>query len=238
MFKKFSFLILVLLVSACKKEQQVKVIPTTIITFDSLSSPTLDTISLEKFVPKAAPAIDSIFVQLTEYSDTFEYDLKYATPNNFLNQQVYDCAACYLRYKTVVALLAAQDDFSKLGYRLKIYDCYRPLDVQKIMWAILPGTNYVANPAKGSVHNRGGAVDLTLIDSLGVELDMGTNFDFFGPEAHHTYTNLSESVLANRKLLKEIMEKHDFKAIYSEWWHYNYKPARYDAVSNFTWDCI
>lgn len=238
MFNKLYFLVLLLLLTACKNEQPVEVIPTTIITFDSLNTPTLDTISLEKFVPKAAPAIDSIFVQLTDYSDAFEYDLKYATPNNFLGQQVYDCAACYLRYKTVVALIAAQNDFAKAGYRLKLFDCYRPLDVQKKMWDILPGTNYVANPKKGSVHNRGGAVDLTLVDSLGIELDMGTDFDYFGPEAHHTYTYLPENVLKNRKLLKEIMEKHNFKSIYSEWWHYNYTPARYDEVSNFTWECI
>jgi len=237
MFNKFYFLVLVLLVIACKKEQQVKVIPTTIITFDSLSSPTLDTISLEKFVPKAVPAIDSIFVKLSDYSDVFEYDIKYATSDNFLKQPVYDCAACYLRYKTVTALLAAQVDFAKQGYRLKLFDCYRPLDVQKKMWTILPGTNYVANPAKGSIHNRGGAVDLTLVDSLGIELDMGTAFDFFGPEAHHSYTNLPQNVLDNRKLLKNTMEKHNFKSIYSEWWHYNFIPARYDTVSNFTWEC-
>jgi zinc D-Ala-D-Ala dipeptidase len=237
MFNKLLFLVFTLCIISCKKNQPTEIVPTTIIIFDSLSNPTLDTISLEKFIPKDAPAIDSIFVKLTDYSNSFEYDIKYATTDNFLNEPVYDCEACYLRYKTVVALLAAQEDFSKLGYRLKIFDCYRPLDVQKKMWAILPGTNYVANPAKGSVHNRGGAVDLTLVDSFGIELDMGTPFDFFGPEAHHTFTNLPESVLANRKLLKETMEKHNFKSIYSEWWHYNYKPARYDAISNFNWNC-
>jgi len=238
MFQKLPIVLFLVLFIACKKQEKIEIIPTTIITLDSLNNPSVDTISIEKFMPKPAPELDSVFVKLSDYSDAFEYDIKYATPNNFLKQQVYDCGACYLRYKTVSALLAVQHDLSKQGYRLKIYDCYRPLDVQKKMWNILPGTHYVANPAKGSIHNRGGAVDLTLVDSLGVELDMGTDFDFFGPEAHHTYRNLSENVLSNRKLLKEAMEKHNFKSIYSEWWHYNYQPARHDPVSNFTWDCI
>ncbi|UYW00915.1 M15 family metallopeptidase [Flavobacterium agricola] len=237
MFKKLLFSTFLVAALACKKQDVTEVVPVTIITLDSLNTPSIDTISLPKFEPKPAPELDSIFVKLSDYSDAFEYDLRYATPNNFLAQQVYDCGQCYLRYKTVVALIAAQEDFNKLGYRLKLYDCYRPLDVQKKMWQILPGTNYVANPAKGSVHNRGGAVDLTLVDSLGVELDMGTDFDFFGPEAHHAFTDLDEKVLQNRTLLKQTMEKHHFKSIYSEWWHYNFLPARKDPVSNFTWSC-
>ena len=237
MFKKILLFATFPLLFSCKDDKPTKVIPTTIIKIDSTNTPTLDTISVEKFMPKQAPELDSIFVKLTDYSDSFEFDMRYATPNNFLNEQVYDCAECYLRYKTVAALLAAQQDFSKKGYRLKIFDCYRPVSVQEKMWKILPGTNYVANPKKGSVHNRGGAVDITLVDSLGVELDMGTDFDFFGPEAHHSYTNLPAEVLNNRNLLKTTMEKHNFKSIYSEWWHYNFRPARYEPVSNFNWNC-
>tara|TARA_R110000850_G_scaffold269422_1_gene401489 strand:+ start:14460 stop:15176 length:717 start_codon:yes stop_codon:yes gene_type:complete len=180
---------------------------------------------------------DTSFVNIQTLSSYFVLDLKYATTDNFLKQKVYDCPECFLRISTAKALVKANKEFIKKGFRIKLYDCYRPLDVQKKMWKILPGTNYVANPKKGSKHNRGAAVDLTLVDSLGNELDMGTKFDFFGPEAHHTYTKHSKQVLANRKLLKETLAKYNFKSIYNEWWHYEFRPERYSTVSNFKWKC-
>jgi D-alanyl-D-alanine dipeptidase len=180
---------------------------------------------------------DTSFVNIETLSSDFVLDLKYATPDNFLKQKVYDCPECFLRISTAKALVKANQELIKKGFRIKLYDCYRPLDVQKKMWKILPGTNYVANPKKGSKHNRGAAVDLTLVDSLGNELNMGTKFDFFGPEAHHTYLKHSKEVLANRKLLKETLAKHNFKSIYNEWWHYEFRPERHSTVSNFKWKC-
>ena len=179
----------------------------------------------------------SDFVRLKDLSPDFVYELKYATPDNFLKQAVYDCGECYLRKSTAEALVKANKDFIQLGYRIKLFDCYRPLSVQKKMWKILPGTHYVANPAKGSKHNRGAAVDLTLVDAQGKELNMGTPFDFFGKEAHHTYTEHSKEVLENRKLLKETLDKLNFKSIYSEWWHYEYRPEMQSKVENFEWQC-
>ena len=179
----------------------------------------------------------SDFVRLKDLSADFVYELKYATPDNFLKQAVYDCGECYLRKSTAEALVKANEAFKQLGYRIKLFDCYRPLSVQKKMWKILPGTHYVANPAKGSKHNRGAAVDLTLVDVQGKELNMGTPFDFFGKEAHHTYTQHSKEVLENRKLLKETLDKFNFKSIYSEWWHYEYRPEMQSKVENFEWQC-
>ncbi len=179
----------------------------------------------------------SDFVRLEDLSSDFVYELKYATPDNFLKQAVYDCGECYLRKSTAEALVKANKDFIQLGYRIKLFDCYRPLSVQKKMWKILPGTHYVANPAKGSKHNRGAAVDLTLVDAQGKELNMGTPFDFFGKEAHHTYNEHSKEVLENRKLLKETLDKYNFKSIYSEWWHYEYRPEMQSKVENFEWQC-
>jgi D-alanyl-D-alanine dipeptidase len=106
---------------------------------------------------------DSTFVNLKAYSEDFQYDMKYATEDNFLKLKVYDCAECYLRLKTVKALIRANASFKELGYRIKIFDCYRPLSIQKKMWELVPNPSYVANPSKGSIHNRGGAVDLTLV---------------------------------------------------------------------------
>lgn len=191
----------------------------------------------EKSNALSAERSDTTFVNLKEYSSDFVYDMKYATEDNFLKAKVYDCAECFLRLKTVKALIEANNKFIKKGYKIKIFDCYRPLDIQKKMWEIVPDPEYVANPAKGSIHNRGGAVDITLVDASGKELDMGTPFDFFGAEAGHNYPNLSDEVKENRKLLKKIMLKKGFNSFDSEWWHYNLKAGLTDKVSNAKWDC-
>ena len=192
---------------------------------------------LNKDQAKETSVNDSTFVNLKQYSQDFEYDMKYATEDNFLKAKVYDCAECFLRLKTVNALIDANKKFLEKGYKIKIFDCYRPLDIQKKMWKIVSNPKYVADPAKGSIHNRGGAVDITLIDSLGKELDMGTPFDFFGIEASHNYPNVSDNVKQNRILLKTIMTSSGFNSFDSEWWHYNLKTALNDAVSNANWDC-
>lgn len=180
---------------------------------------------------------DTTFVNLKDYSIDFTYDMRYATENNFLKAKVYDCDECFLRYKTVKSLIAANEKFKLLGYKIKLYDCYRPLDVQKRMWSIVPNPIYVADPNKGSIHNRGGAVDITLVNFEGVELEMGTDFDYFGEEASHNYLELSDEVQHNRRLLREIMESCSFKCFESEWWHYNLQTDENDKVSNFKWNC-
>jgi D-alanyl-D-alanine dipeptidase len=137
------------------------------------------------------PVSDTTFVKLSAYSSAFVYDLKYATTDNFLGEKVYNCGECYLRYKTVKALLVAQEKIKSKGYKFKLFDCYRPLSVQQKMWALVSDPAYVADPAKGSLHNRGGAVDLTLVDKNGNELDFGTTFDFFGATGKLLKQNLS-----------------------------------------------
>lgn len=182
--------------------------------------------------------IDSTaFVNLRNYSNDFVYDMKYATSDNFLKEKVYPCDECFLRVKTVRALLKANTSFLDKGFKIKLYDCYRPISIQKKMFQLVPDANYVANPKKGSIHNRGGAVDITLVDSNGNELDMGTKFDFFGKEASHNYTDFSAQILANRKFLKTIMLEHNFNSFDSEWWHYNLKGSSKDEVSNLKWKC-
>jgi D-alanyl-D-alanine dipeptidase len=180
---------------------------------------------------------DNAFVNLRNYSNDFLFDMKYATSDNFLKEKVYPCDECFLRVKTVKSLLEANKAFLEKGYKIKLYDCYRPIAIQKQMWKIVPNPTYVANPKKGSIHNKGGAVDITLVDSLGVELNMGTKFDYFGEEASHNYLNLSEEILENRKFLKEIMLQHNFKSFDSEWWHYNLNNSSADKVSNQKWRC-
>ena len=220
-----------------------------IILFSSCKS-TKNTAYTPEIVPKTTPEqfsiyekhlsvglSDTAFVNLKAYSNDFVYDMKYATTDNFLKSKVYDCAECYLRLKTAKALIQANYVFMKSGYIIKIFDCYRPIDVQKKMWSIVPNATYVANPNKGSIHNRGGAVDITLVDKNGKELDMGTSFDHFGIEASHDYKDLPSEVIKNRKLLKKIMLENNFTSFDSEWWHYNLKNSSNDKLSNFKWKC-
>ncbi|MEM9000716.1 MAG: M15 family metallopeptidase [Bacteroidota bacterium] len=180
---------------------------------------------------------DTTFVRLANFSDDFAYDMRYATENNFLKAKVYDCPECYVRAKTAKALIKSNTAFLEKGYRIKFYDCYRPNSVQYKMWKLFPNPQYVANPVKGSIHNKGGAVDITLVDMDGNELDMGTDFDFFGEKAHHDFVDLSQKVLNNRKLLKNTMEAHGFWSIRTEWWHYNLSGGSNDKVADFTWNC-
>lgn len=186
---------------------------------------------------QSAVISDTTFVNLKDYSADFVYNMKYATEDNFLKAKVYDCAECFLRLKTVKALIKANSKFMRKGYRIQLFDCYRPLDIQRKMWQIVSNPEYVADPTKGSIHNRGGAVDITLVDSSGIALDMGTPFDFFGPEASHHFENFSDGVKQNRALLKKIMKKCNFISFDSEWWHYNLKNASKNKVSNTKWDC-
>ncbi|WP_335966402.1 M15 family metallopeptidase [Galbibacter sp. PAP.153] len=233
-------LVLVLVIISCKNEpKQTNKAAGPSIKKDSIV--TVDSTLLKEEKKAEMPALDSVkdtaFVRLADYSDDFVYEMKYATTDNFLKAQVYDCGECYVRAITARALLKANKAFMEKGYRIKFFDCYRPHDVQKKMWKIVPNATYVADPAKGSIHNKGGAVDITLTDLEGKELDMGTPFDFFGRKARHAYQNLPEEVLDNRKLLKSTMESFGFGAITSEWWHYNYKPTLNYKIANFTWDC-
>ncbi len=203
------------------------------IVIDSIIEP-----KAEKPVFKSLEGVaDTTFVRLADYSDGFAYDLRYATDNNFLKEQVYDCGECYTRAKTVKALLKANEEFKKHGVKIKFYDCYRPNSVQYKMWKIVPNPQYVANPVKGSIHNKGGAVDITLVTLDDEEVKMPSDFDFFGKRAYHDNFDLPQDILDNRKLLKETMEKYGFWSTRTEWWHYNLQGASHDPIANFKWDC-
>lgn len=201
-------------------------------------SPVKTTIIPKEDTQKALTDLaDTTFVRLADYNDDFEYDLRYATENNFLKAKVYECAECYTRVKTAKALIKANDAFRSKGLKIKFYDCYRPNSVQYKMWEIVPNPQYVANPVKGSIHNKGGAVDITLVTTSGEELDMGTDFDYFGKRAYHDNLNLPEEILNNRRILKETMEKYGFWSIRTEWWHYNLSSASNDRIADFKWEC-
>ena len=174
---------------------------------------------------------------LQDLDPSIVLDIRYAGTNNFVHEAMYDCGRCFLRREVAQAVIRTHRSLQKQGYGgLKFFDCYRPRPIQWQLWEKVPDPNYVADPRKGSMHNRGSAVDLTIIDQEGKELDMGTDFDFFGPEAHHGYTAHPAQVLANRQLLKSSMEAQGFRAITTEWWHYSYRPQAY-PISDMRWNC-
>jgi D-alanyl-D-alanine dipeptidase len=146
-------------------------------------------------------------------------DLRYGSTNNFLNQQVYVNSLCFLHKDTLSNFEKAIHSAAQQGFRLKIFDAFRPQIAQEKLWSICPNPTYVADPSKGSNHTRGIAVDLTLIDENKNELDMGTPFDDFTPASHHG-ADLSAHIQANRDLLLNIMLTSGWDHYPFEWWHY------------------
>ena len=155
-------------------------------------------------------------------------DLRYATRNNFMHKKLYPTvASTYLRLPAAEALQNVQIELNEMGLGLKIFDAYRPYSVTEKMWEPIKDDRYVADPKKGSGHNRGIAVDLTITNlKTKAELNMGTGFDNFSDTAHQTFTALPEETLQNRKLLKTLMEKYGFNAFATEWWHYSLPNAK------------
>lgn len=164
---------------------------------------------------------DTVLVRLADVVPNLLCDVRYATANNFTGRILYSSDTLYARKVVASALARAQEYARVYKLQLKIFDAYRPLSVQRLMWSIVPDERYVADPAKGSRHNRGCAVDLTLCDMEGNELDMGTGYDEFTEKAAAAYNDLPDEVLRNRGLLDDIMTKAGFSVLPSEWWHFD-----------------
>lgn len=168
---------------------------------------------------KTAPRL----VDVMQVAPSVVVDLRYATAQNFTGQVLYPKSArCYLRADVAQALALVASDLGKAGLRLKLWDCYRPHRVQYQLWDIVHDERYVANPHKGSRHNRGAAVDLTLVDAQGQELVMPTPFDDFGEKAHRSYQQLPPLAIQNRTTLEQAMAKAGFVGMPTEWWHFDF----------------
>jgi D-alanyl-D-alanine dipeptidase len=149
-------------------------------------------------------------------------DLAYAGDDNFLGKAVYpEGARCLLLPGVADRLAAAARALEPRGYQLKARDCYRPLHVQWAMWKLVPRKGYVADPRTGSHHNRGAAVDVTLVTLDGAPVDMPTPFDTFGPAAHHGSNAGTPEARAHRELLRQVMVEAGFRPNRMEWWHYD-----------------
>jgi len=150
-------------------------------------------------------------------------DVRYATTNNFMHEQLYPIAKVYLRAPAARALAAVQSDLAAEHFGVKVFDGYRPSAITEKMWEPVKNPDFVADPAKGSRHNRGAAVDLTLVDlATGEEIAMPTPYDDFTPKARADYAQLPANVIANRAKLRDAMVRHGFDPLPSEWWHFDF----------------
>jgi zinc D-Ala-D-Ala dipeptidase len=150
-------------------------------------------------------------------------DVRYATFNNFMHQPLYPVAKVFLRAPTAKALAQVQQDLAPAGLGLKVFDGYRPYRVTEAMWEPVKNPDFVADPKKGSRHNRGAAVDLTLVDlKTGEEITMPTPYDDFTSRARQDFNDLPPNVIANRATLREAMVRRGFDPLPSEWWHFDF----------------
>lgn len=206
--------------------------------------PSADTIAQEPVVIFEEPVKSEIelsmealgLVNIQELDSTIKVDLRYSSKNNFTGKDLYgDLNRCYLQKDVANKLVNAQAELHKRHpeYSLLVFDGARPVSIQQFMWdsvQLPPGERqkYLSNPANKSLHNYGAAVDLTIVDAAGEELDMGTPYDYFGGLAHPKKEaeylasgELSAAQIANRELLREVMRAAGFSRIETEWWHFN-----------------
>jgi zinc D-Ala-D-Ala dipeptidase len=177
------------------------------------------------------------WTELNSLDNTIQLDLRYATDNNFVKTKMYDCGRCFFRPEAATALAKAHKLLKDKGLGgLKMFDCYRPRPYQQRLWNKKPDSRYVTPPWKGSQHTRGLAADLTIVDKNGNELDMGTPFDTFSEKAHSGCQDLPKTVLENRKILREVMDKVGFNSITTEWWHYSFRAKGF-SLSDWVWPC-
>ncbi len=156
-----------------------------------------------------------------------EIALAYAGPENFTGAPIYAAGAgCRLLPEAAAALARAAAAAAELGLRLRVLDAYRPTEAQWALWRRRPDPDFVADPRRGSPHSRGAAVDLTLVDGGGRELDMGTGFDDFTPRAHHGADGVGAAARRNRLLLLGLMTDAGWDFYRNEWWHYQLFDSR------------
>lgn len=179
------------------------------------------------------------FVDLEQIDPTIVLDIRYATINNFMDKQVYSLPKCFLRSKVAEKISLIQSKLTTHGLGLKIYDGYRPWSVTNFFWNLCPDPRYCADPLVGSRHNRGAAVDVTLIDlSTGKELPMPSEFDDLTSRSHRDFRDCSEEMLDNRARLEEAFLEYQFIPLPTEWWHFDDENWEQYPVENISFEEI
>jgi D-alanyl-D-alanine dipeptidase len=181
------------------------------------------------------PFLKPDLVELVTLDPTIKLDIRYATTNNFLGTPVYTQARAFLQRAAAESLIRANRELHASGYGLIIHDGYRPWFVTKIFWDATPNDQkiFVANPASGSMHNRGCAVDLSLYDlKTGREVEMPSGYDEMTERAYADYAGGTDEQRARRALLRQAMEKQGFAVIPKEWWHFDFKDWKQYPILN------
>jgi zinc D-Ala-D-Ala dipeptidase len=180
-------------------------------------------------------------VELVKLDRSIKLDVRYATPNNFTGRAVYSEARAFLQRPAAAALVRASRALRKKGYGLAVFDGYRPWSVTKLFWEVTPADKkqFVADPAKGSRHNRGCAVDLTLYDlKTGRQVSMPGEYDEMSERSHINYAGGTPEQRRLRDLLRAALEAEGFAVYKEEWWHYDYKDWRQYPILNLSFDEI
>lgn len=188
------------------------------------AEPTVEPVSKpsEAPAPREIEPSDRELVCVTDYIPDLYVELRYATPNNFTGQTIYDFTDAWLRYGTVKKLMTVQNAIKGSGYCLKIWDAYRPSDAQFKLWAVVPDATWVANPYTGhSSHSNGGTIDLAMVYPDGSLLEMPTDFDDFSLQADRDYSDVSDNARDNAELLEQTMAVAGFVGYSGEWWHFS-----------------
>jgi zinc D-Ala-D-Ala dipeptidase len=189
--------------------------------------------------PTATRAAD--LVELVALDPTIKLDIRYASTNNFIGKPVYKEGRAFLQRPAANALLAAHQELGEHGYGLLIHDGYRPWAVTKLFWDLTPPNlrEFVADPASGSKHNRGCAVDLTMYDrAFGTAVVMPSGYDEMTRRAYPEYAGGPPDARGRRDLLRAVMERHDFTVEPNEWWHFNYKDWKEYPILDIPFETI
>ena len=180
-------------------------------------------------------------VELVTLDPTIKLDIRYAGTNNFIGKPVYKEARAFLQRPAAAALAAAHKELGQHGYGLLIHDGYRPWAVTKLFWDVTPPNlrEFVADPASGSKHNRGAAVDLTMYDrAFGTAVLMPSGYDEMTRRAYPDYAGGPPDARGRRDLLRAVMERHDFTVEPNEWWHFNFKDWKEYPILDIPFDSI
>lgn len=231
---KVMFLFVLLLLSGCVANMGDETMTTAAETkaSDPVPTETVEFVQPDLLLPLIDPKEED-FVLVKHYIPDIQVDLKYSSCENFTGQVIYGFEDVFLRYGTVIKLKAVSEELAEQGLGLKIWDGFRPVSAQFLLWEVCPDPTYVADPNKGfSNHSRGFAVDVTLVDSEGREVEMPTGFDDFSAKADRDYSDCSQAAAENARLLETVMEKHGFSGYWGEWWHFN-DTVKYEVESCF-----
>jgi len=174
-----------------------------------------------------------MLTEITENAHEVLLDIRYATDDNFTARPIYARPGCYLNSEAEGLLRRAVALARPLGLRLKLFDAFRPSEAQWRLWNDRPDPEFLADPRRGSPHSRGAAIDLTLVDDTGAEVDMGTGFDAFTPLSHHGNTEIAPEAQRNRMILMGLMTAAGWDFYRNEWWHYQlFQPRRFPVLSD------